>query len=37
MSKTGFVPSIKENELKDDQMKPVHFNGKSILLLRQTN
>jgi hypothetical protein len=35
MSKTGFVPSIKESELKEDQMKPVHVKGKSILLARQ--
>jgi len=35
MSKTGFVPSIKESELKEGQMKPVRVKGRLILLVRQ--
>ena len=35
MSKTGFVPSIKESELKEGQMKPVRVKGRPILLVRQ--
>lgn len=34
MSKTSFVPSIKEGELKEGQMKPVRVKGKPILLAR---
>jgi hypothetical protein len=34
MSKTGFVPSIKESELKEGQMKSVHVKGRPILLVR---
>jgi|SRR5450759_956553 len=35
MNKEGFVPSIKESEIKEGQMKPLHIKGKSILLVRQ--
>ena len=35
MSKGGFVSSIKENELKEGQMKAVRLKGKPILLVRQ--
>ena len=35
MSKTGFVPSIKESELEEGQMKPVRVKGRPILLVRQ--
>jgi len=35
MSKTGFVPSIKESELKEGHMKPVRVRGRPILLVRQ--
>jgi len=35
MNKTGFVPSIKEGEIKEDQMKPVRVKGRPILLVRQ--
>ena len=35
MSKTSFVPSIKESELKEGQMKPVRIKGRPILLVRQ--
>jgi len=34
MSKTGFVPSIKESEIKEGQMKPVRIKGKPILLVK---
>jgi len=34
MSKTGFVSSIKETELKEGHMKPVRVKGKPILLVR---
>ena len=34
MSKTTFVPSMKESELKEGQMKPVRIKGKPILLVR---
>ncbi len=34
MSKMFFVPSIKEGELKEGQMKPVRIKGKPILLVR---
>jgi len=34
MSKTGFVSSIKESELKESHMKPVRVKGKPILLVR---
>jgi nitrite reductase/ring-hydroxylating ferredoxin subunit len=29
------VPSTKESELKEGQMKPVHVKGRPILLVRQ--
>jgi nitrite reductase/ring-hydroxylating ferredoxin subunit len=35
MSKTNFVPSIKENEIKEGQMKGVRIKGKPVLLVRQ--
>ena len=35
MSKTSFVSSIKEIELKECQMKPVRVKGRPILLVRQ--
>jgi 3-phenylpropionate/trans-cinnamate dioxygenase ferredoxin subunit len=35
MSKDGFVPSIKESELKEGHMKPVRVKGRPILLVRQ--
>ena len=35
MNKDGFVPSIKESELKEDHMKPVRIKGRPILLVRQ--
>jgi len=35
MSEDGFVPSIKESELKEGQMKPVRVKGRPILLVRQ--
>jgi nitrite reductase/ring-hydroxylating ferredoxin subunit len=34
MSKTFFVPCIKDGELKEGQMKSVHIKGKPILLAR---
>ena len=34
MSKTGFVSSIKETELKEGHMKPVRVKGRPILLVR---
>jgi len=34
MSKTSFVSSIKESELKEGQMKPVRVKGRPILLVR---
>ena len=34
MNKDGFVPSIKESELKEGQMKPVRVKGRPILLVR---
>ena len=34
MRKTGFVPSIKEGELKEGNMKAVRVKGKPILLAR---
>jgi len=34
MSKTGFVSSIKEGELKEGHMKPVRVKGRPILLVR---
>jgi nitrite reductase/ring-hydroxylating ferredoxin subunit len=34
MSKTVFVPSMKESELKEGQMKPVRIKGKAVLLVR---
>lgn len=34
MSKTGFVPSIKESELKEGKMKPVRLKDRPILLVR---
>jgi nitrite reductase/ring-hydroxylating ferredoxin subunit len=35
MSKDYFVASIKENQIKDGQMKAVHLKGKTILLVKQ--
>lgn len=35
MSRPNFVHSIKENELKEGQMKAVRVKGKPILLVRQ--
>ena len=34
MSKTGFVPSIKESELREGYMKAVRVKGRPILLVR---
>lgn len=31
----GFVPSVKESEIKEGQMKLVHVAGRSILLVRR--
>jgi len=35
MSQDDFVPSVKENELKEGKMKAVRIKGRSILLVRQ--
>lgn len=35
MSKDNFVPSIKESEIKEGQMKAVRVKGRPILLVRQ--
>lgn len=35
MSKENFVPSIKESEIKEGQMKAVRVKGRPILLVRQ--
>jgi nitrite reductase/ring-hydroxylating ferredoxin subunit len=35
MTQNDFVSSIKENELKENQMKAVRVKGKPILLIRQ--
>jgi len=37
MSQNHLVPSIKETELKENQMKAVRVKGKPILLIRKNN
>ena len=37
MSDNHFVPSIKESEIKENQMKPIRLKGKPILLVRKSN
>ena len=37
MGDDHFVPSIKENEIKDNTMKPVRIKGRPILLVRKGN
>ncbi len=35
MGENDFVPCLKENEIKDGQMKSVRVKGRSILLVKQ--
>ncbi len=37
MSNTNFVPTIKETDLNDNQMKAIRIKGKPILLVRKGN
>lgn len=37
MPEDHFHPSIKETEIKENQMKPVRLKGKPIMLLRKNN
>ena len=37
MADDHFAPTIKESEIKEDQMKPVRVKGRPILLVRKGN